>query len=291
MKLYELHYQPKKVNANGVEKYQPFGCINFHARWGIKAKLTLAIKNKWSTGWMKAWFYYNVPAHLCVQGGKAMYHLHSHMCSLDFWAEPPFDCGDDDSGDTAFVWATKFIGGQDAMEEFVACGMHPLAAGVGFNKVATLVTSVSKLKVPLLKFVAVRKNDEDDVQFLARVELEAEGIMGSYTCPEHEACIMSLHNGVLLNRVFELAEVAYEPRLEPDTEEFTEASKKRKMDAAGKNMSKHARALGKKKVETAKAIVQPGKTCTLQGKGAALQGKGGLKRPSDADVASAWPAK
>jgi hypothetical protein len=55
--------------------------------------------------------------------------------------------------------------------------MHPLAPSVGFDKVATLVTLVSKLKVPLPKFVAVRK---DDVQFLARVELEAEGIMGSY---------------------------------------------------------------------------------------------------------------
>jgi hypothetical protein len=33
-KCYELHYQPKKVDANGVEKYQQFGCVNFHARRG-----------------------------------------------------------------------------------------------------------------------------------------------------------------------------------------------------------------------------------------------------------------
>jgi hypothetical protein len=49
------------------------------------------------------------------------------------------------------------------MKEFLACGMHPLAASVGFDKVATLVTLVSKLKVPLPKFVAVHKDDEDDV--------------------------------------------------------------------------------------------------------------------------------
>jgi dimeric dUTPase (all-alpha-NTP-PPase superfamily) len=48
VKLYELHYQPKKVDADGVEKYQQFDCINFHARQGIGVKLTLAIKNKWS---------------------------------------------------------------------------------------------------------------------------------------------------------------------------------------------------------------------------------------------------
>jgi hypothetical protein len=52
------------------------------------------------------------------------------------------------------------------------------------------------LKVPLPKFTAVRKDDdEDDVQFLARVELEAEGIVGSYTKPEHDACLAHVCNG------------------------------------------------------------------------------------------------
>jgi hypothetical protein len=187
------------------------------------------------------------------------------MCSLNLQTEPPFDCGDDDSGDTTFR-ATKFIEGRDAVEEFVACGMHPLAAGVGFDKVATLVTPVSKLRVPLPKFVAVHKDDEDNVQFLTRVELEAEGIVGSYTRPEHDACVTNLRNGGRLNQVFELAEVAYGPQPEPGTEEFTGPSKKMRMDAAGKNSSKHARALEKKKVETAKAAVPQGKATTLQGK-------------------------
>jgi hypothetical protein len=48
VKRYELRYQPKKVDANGVEKYQQFGCINFHARRGVGVKLTRAFKNKWS---------------------------------------------------------------------------------------------------------------------------------------------------------------------------------------------------------------------------------------------------
>jgi hypothetical protein len=70
---------------------------------------------------------------------------------------------------------------------------------------------------------------------LARVELEAEGIMGSYPHLEHDACIVNHLNGGCLNWVFELAEVAYGPRSEPGTEEFTEALKKRRMDVAGKN--------------------------------------------------------
>jgi hypothetical protein len=57
------------------------------------------------------------------------------------------------------------------VEEFVACGMHPLAAGISFE-IEILVTLVSKLRVPLPKFVVVRRDDEDNVQFLGRVELE-----------------------------------------------------------------------------------------------------------------------
>jgi hypothetical protein len=65
--------------------------------WGGGVKLTPTIKNKWSARWTKAWFYYKVPNHLCEQGGKAVYILHSYMCSLEFWTEPPIDCADDDS--------------------------------------------------------------------------------------------------------------------------------------------------------------------------------------------------
>jgi hypothetical protein len=31
-KRYELHYQPKKVEADRSEKYQQFSCTNFHGR-------------------------------------------------------------------------------------------------------------------------------------------------------------------------------------------------------------------------------------------------------------------
>jgi hypothetical protein len=195
-KRYELHYQPRTVEVDGSEKYQQFGCINFHGRWGSNVKLTPVVKNKWSTGWTKAWFYCKVPRHLYEQGGKFMYILRSYMCGLDFRMEPPFDCADDDLGDVAFVQATKFIRGRDAMEEFLACGVYPLATSAEFNRVATHTTPISKLKVPLSKFVAFRKDDdEDDVQFLVRVELEAEGIVGNYTKLEHDAFLAHVRHG------------------------------------------------------------------------------------------------
>jgi hypothetical protein len=109
------------------------------------------------------------------------------------------------------------------------------------------MTPVSWLKLPMPKFLAVRKDNEDHVQFLARVELDAEGVVCSYTHPEHDTCVASLCNGGRLNHVFELAGVAYMPRPVPGTYAFTEASKRRKMDAAGKTPVKRAKAPGKKK--------------------------------------------
>jgi hypothetical protein len=189
-----------------------------------------------------------------------MHILRLYMCSLEFRTEPPFDRADDDSGDVAFVQATKFIGGRDAVEEFIACSMYPLAVGASFDRVATRTTPVSKLKVPLSKFATVRKDDnEDDVQFLARVELEAEDIVGSYTKVEHDACLAHVCNRGRLNRVFELAGVTYGPRPVSDIDEFTEATRKRNLDTAGKNPSKRPKAAEKKKMEAAKAAPSQGK--------------------------------
>jgi hypothetical protein len=139
-------------------------------------------------------------------------------------------------------------------------------------------TPISKLKVPLPKFTVVHKDDnEDDVQFLARVELEAKDIVGGYTKAEHDACLAHVRNGGRLNRVFELAGVAYGPRVMPDTDEFIEAVQKRKLDAIGKNPSKRPKAAGKKKVDAVKI--------------APSRGKASLKWSSAAEVASARPLK
>jgi hypothetical protein len=51
------------------------------------------------------------------------------------------------------------------------------------------------------------------------------------------------------------------------------------------------RALGKKKVETAKAVVPQGKVATPQGNTATWQGKGVLKRPSNMEVTPERPIK
>jgi hypothetical protein len=66
-----------------------------------------------------------------------MHVLHSQMSVLDYTVEPEVECSDDDTNNVAFVQATTTIGGQDAVEEFVACKMFPLASSFGFKDVST----------------------------------------------------------------------------------------------------------------------------------------------------------
>jgi hypothetical protein len=58
VKLYELHYQLKIVKTPEGSRIVQYGCLNFHAKRNDSMKLSLVIKNKWSSGWTKSWFYF-----------------------------------------------------------------------------------------------------------------------------------------------------------------------------------------------------------------------------------------
>jgi hypothetical protein len=77
------------------ERLAHYGCLNFHAKRDGGLKLSLAIKNKWSLGWMKSWFYCHIPCLHSSEGGKSVYALHSRMSVLD--------CPDDDMNNVAFI--------------------------------------------------------------------------------------------------------------------------------------------------------------------------------------------
>jgi hypothetical protein len=73
-------------------------------------------------------------------------------------------------------------------------------------------------------------------------------------------CLAGLHNKGRLNRVFELAGVAYGSRLVLGTDAFTKASNKRKIDDTGKTptgkvSAKRAKVPGKKNVDPLKNVV------------------------------------
>jgi hypothetical protein len=177
--------------------------------------LTPATKNKWSAGWTKAWFYCKVPLHVCPQGGKSIHTLRSHMSALNFHTKPSIRDSGENLSDDAFVWASKNIGGRDIMEEFVSCGVWPLAAGVSVEHVKVDLTLVLKLKVRLPRFPMSREDEEDDTHLLTRVTQKARNIVGSYTCVERESCIASLPNNGCLNRVLKVVGVAYWPHPVP----------------------------------------------------------------------------
>jgi hypothetical protein len=84
---YELHYQNKKVLLHGFETTftAQFGCISFHpSRFGNRAKLALAMRNKWTIGWDSNWFYWRVPSERAVDGRvKGTYLLSSKITPLN----------------------------------------------------------------------------------------------------------------------------------------------------------------------------------------------------------------
>jgi hypothetical protein len=111
------------------------------------------------------------------------------MSVLDYIVEPMVDCPGSDANDTAFVQATTTIGGCDAVEEFLACGMYPLLADFGFGVVRVGTTVMSKVETPLPVFpVEAISMEAANHFFFVTVETGAEIILGNYRPREHEVC-------------------------------------------------------------------------------------------------------
>jgi hypothetical protein len=192
---------------------------------------------------------------MSTRRGKVKHVLRSHLSGLYFQMEPPFDCADDDSRNVTFIKATNFIRGQDTMEEYLACQMYLLSDSVSYERVTDGVAPVLRLKLPQPKFHAMHKDAEDDIHILARVEMEAEGVVGSHTGSEHDICMAGQRDGDRLNHMFELAGVPYGPQPVPGTDAFIEAMKKRKMYASRKTPVKHTKVSEKQKAESLKIVV------------------------------------
>jgi hypothetical protein len=191
MKRYELHYQLRKTDVDGAELLLQYGCLNFQAKHGgQRAKLTMAVKNKWYESWTQAWFYCKVPL-VQIQSlgcGKGIFALHSYMTRLDFMMEPSFKCPDDDTGDVALIKAAHTSGGRDAVEKYMACGIFPLLASFNLGEIADRETLVSKLAIPLQEFPVARCLKEVNHGFWVKVELVAVNIVRPHLEPGFEVC-------------------------------------------------------------------------------------------------------
>jgi hypothetical protein len=129
------------------------------------------------------------------------------MTRLDFVTEPSFQCPDDEASDVAFIKATRMIGGWDAVEEYMACGLFPFSVSFNLGEIAEGETPVSNLVVPLLESPVIRRPEETNDGFQVRVELATVIFAVQYACGEHKACVEIVPNGGRVNRVFEQTSV------------------------------------------------------------------------------------
>jgi hypothetical protein len=133
-----------------------------------------------------------------------VYVLYSWMSALDYTIESMVECPDDDPNDVVFVQATTTIRGRDAIEDFVACKMFPLALDFSFRDVTIGMTPVSKVRTPLLLFPVEPVSAGDVDRVLVEVVTEVERFLGSFGPREYDALMMAkLPNGGRLNRVLE----------------------------------------------------------------------------------------
>jgi hypothetical protein len=124
-----------------------------------------------------------------------------------------------------FAEATAIIGGRDAIEEFLACGIWPLSENCEF-KVVRWESPISKVVVPMPKVTPMIGKKESEAAFEVWIVQAANQQLGNYCMTEDNSCTGLLHGW--LNHVFELAGVPYQPRPEP----LAHATKKRKPASA-----------------------------------------------------------
>jgi hypothetical protein len=83
--------------------------------------LTPAVKNKWTSGWARNWFYNKVPSKYKADvHGKGTYPLRSEMTPLQYLTDAPYKCGVDNASVLAFPKVAAIIGGRDTVEQFLA---------------------------------------------------------------------------------------------------------------------------------------------------------------------------
>jgi hypothetical protein len=243
VKRYKLHYQPKTMSILDGDQISQYGCLNFHAKRDGSPKLSLTIKNKWLSRWTRSRFYCRVSCRRCSGGGKSIYDLHSWMGELDYAIESEVECTDSDPNDAAFVRVTITIRGHDAIVEYMVWKFFSLATGFGFKSVPLGTTLVSKVETPLPLFVVGTIAAEHANHFLAKVDMEAKKVMGSFGPREYDALrVADIPNAGCLNCIFEQIGISYFPRPQPGSTAAQLTNRKRKAEVAKKSIAKKAKA-------------------------------------------------
>jgi hypothetical protein len=103
------------------------------------------------------------------------------MTRLSYLMETP--CGPEDANFAAFIEVTSIIGGHDATEEFLACGLWPLSEMFGF-KVETRESPLLKIVVPMPQVDAAIGTEESGAKFEVRIVHAANLLVDNYNVVE-----------------------------------------------------------------------------------------------------------
>jgi hypothetical protein len=140
-----------------------------------------------SLRWDGNWFYYRVPAEQKADvRGKGSYPLSSMLTRLNYLMEVPSSCGPKGANFVAFIEATSIIGGHNAVEEFLTCGLWPLSEKFGF-KVEMKESPLSKVVVPMPQVDTIIGTKESGAEFVACIRNAVNLLVGKYNGAEHNA--------------------------------------------------------------------------------------------------------
>jgi hypothetical protein len=100
--------------------------------------------------------------------------------------EVPSSSGPENDDFGAFVEATSLIGGHDAVEEFLACGLWTLGEQFGL-RVEMKESPISKVMVLMPQITATIGEQESKAKFVARIENAINQLVDKYNTVEHMA--------------------------------------------------------------------------------------------------------
>jgi hypothetical protein len=173
-KNYYMHLQKRKI----CDKIAQFGSCTFTSRIGKTSAEVIEIvpcaKNKWGN-WWEFWFYVTPRD---VEGLPSL--SPAILCSHCYVAFPHFEVAEEDQDEGGLRYAARLSSGRDLVEEFIACGVWPLAHGWAFGEIAPHRMPTLGGQLVRSPAFSVELRERDAAAFVREVEAKAVKIVGKY---------------------------------------------------------------------------------------------------------------
>jgi hypothetical protein len=143
---------------------------------------------------------------------------HAILCSHFYVVFRHFEVAEEDQDEGTLRYAARLSSGRDLVEEFISCGVWPLAHGWALGEIAPRRMPILGGQLVRSPAFAVDLRWRDVAAFVCEVEAEAVKIVGKYAPKTVTLRSWDIRgSNVSLNRVFELNNLPYGPYLEGDS--------------------------------------------------------------------------